>query len=441
MGLISSVLLILSVRLQVVFGHSGGIDVDKDPSSLSADRIVPDYVTRNAPLIWLHSEDPFRPSDLLQHIQHTTPKIDGDSIPDLPPLDLDNLELLNNVGNGTSRVALTSNDDVTTWPSWILGQTPDPSGKIANATACIVILVEKSARDLDAFYFYFYSYDRGPNITQVMEPLNRLIEDDGGGMHFGDHVGDWEHNMVRFRDGKPTGIYYSQHVDGSAFDWSDNGLTIQDDRPLVFSAYGSHANYESPGEHVHDSALIDYCDAGQLWDPMLSANFYQLDPDTFALTRLALADADDDALEANQTSFFYFKGRWGDVQYPDTDPRQKTVPHFGLKRFVTGPQGPIVKQLVRKGLFPDRRHKKPWVQWAVGIFMSWYPCCVRGWRIWMSATVVVVGVLVMALCVRLGVKRLRQGQRGYKRIDTEIPLSDMAMVERQDRHGEVEFIG
>ncbi|KAI6780071.1 uncharacterized protein J7T54_004203 [Emericellopsis cladophorae] len=409
-------------------------------SRQSAYRIVPDYVTRNAPLIWLHSEDPFRPSDLLEHIQHTTPRIDRDRIPDLPPLDLDSLELLNNVSNGTSRVALTSNDDVTTWPSWILGQTPDPSGRIANATACIVILVEKSARDLDAFYFYFYSYDRGPNITQVMEPLNRLIEDDGGGMHFGDHVGDWEHNMVRFHDGKPTGIYYSQHVDGSAFDWNDNGLTIQDDRPLVFSAYGSHANYESPGEHVHDSALIDYCDAGQLWDPMLSANFYQLDPDAFALSRLALADADD-ASEANQTSFFYFKGRWGDIQYPDTDPRQKTVPHFGLKRFVTGPQGPIVKQLVRKDLFPDRRHKKPWVQWAVGIFMSWYPCCVRGWRIWMSATVVVVGILVMALCVRLGVKRLRQKQTGYKRIDTEIPLNDMTMVDRQGRYREEESIG
>ena len=34
-------------------------------------------------------------------------------------------------------------------------------------------------------------YDRGANITQVVEPLNRLIEDTEHGMHFGDHVGDW----------------------------------------------------------------------------------------------------------------------------------------------------------------------------------------------------------------------------------------------------------
>jgi hypothetical protein len=183
-----------------------------------------------APLIWLHSEDPFRPSDLFQHLEHTTPRIDGKPIPDLPPLDLDNLELLNGIDSGTSQVALTSNDDVTTSPSWIFGQAPDASGRIANVTACVVILVERSGRDLDAFYFYFYSYDRGPNITQVMEPLNGLIEDTEHGMHFGDHVGDWEHNMIRFRDGEPAGIYYSQHVDGAAFDWSDSHLTIQDDR-------------------------------------------------------------------------------------------------------------------------------------------------------------------------------------------------------------------
>ncbi|KAM0251872.1 hypothetical protein ACHAQJ_007985 [Trichoderma viride] len=381
-------------------------------------RLIATYGT--APLVWLHSEDPFRPSDLLEHIRHTTPAVNQTSLLDLPQLDLNNLALLNNISS--EKVALTSNDDVTTLPAWLFGQNPDESGRIANATPCVVILVEQSPRDVDAFFFYFYSYDRGANITQVLEPLNRLIEDTEHGMHFGDHIGDWEHNMVRFRDGKPTGIYYSQHAGGSAYNWNDNALSMKNGRPLVFSAYGSHANYASSGEHVHDAALIDYCDAGRIWDPALSAYFYHLDPTSFALTRLFTSKSNYSST-SNLTSFFYFTGIWGDAQYPDDDPRQKTVPHFGLKRFVSGPQGPIVKNLVRKGLLPDRRERIPWMQWAVGIFMSWYPCCLRGWRVWVSGVVIVAFVILTVFGVRHGVKKYRT--KGYQKLDTEIPLNDI----------------
>ena len=140
--------------------------------------------------MWLHSEDPFRPADLLKHIQHTTPTINQKPLSGLPEkLDLDNLAVLNDVDGG--RVSLTSDDDITALPSWLLGETPDESGRVLNSTPCVVILVERSASDVDAFFFYFYSYDRGPNITQVLPPLNGLIEDTENGMHFGDHVGDW----------------------------------------------------------------------------------------------------------------------------------------------------------------------------------------------------------------------------------------------------------
>ncbi|KHN96685.1 vacuolar protein sorting-associated protein 62 [Metarhizium album ARSEF 1941] len=395
------------------------------PICLQAEANICHSCNFTAPLIWLHSEDPFRPADLLQHIRHTTPTVNQVPVSGLPHLHLNNLALLNNVSSG--QVALTSNDDVTALPDWLFGEPPDASGRIVNATPCVVILVEQSPRDVDAFFFYFYSYDRGANITQVLEPLNRLIEDTEHGMHFGDHVGDWEHNMIRFRDGKPNGIYYSQHSGGAAYDWDHEQLSMKDGRPLVFSAYGSHANYASSGDHVHDTVLVDYCNAGQLWDPTLSAYFYHLEPTNFTLTRLFPAPPSLPA-PADLTSFFYYTGIWGDAQYPDDHPQQKTVPYFGLKRFVSGPQGPIAKQLVRKGLFPDQRARKPWLQWVVGVFMSWYPCCIRGWRKWVSMTVVVGSAIFLAFGVKHTVKSYRK--KGYKRIETDIPLEDLVHRER-----------
>lgn len=145
-----------------------------------------------APLVWLHSDDPFRPSDLLEHVRHTTPTINGNPIPGLPELTLDNLHLLNDIDASDGQVvALTSNDDVTTLPTWLFGETPDEMGRISNAIPCVVVVVERGSRDVDVFFFYFYSYDRGANISQVLDPLNSLAGGMADGMHYGDHIGDW----------------------------------------------------------------------------------------------------------------------------------------------------------------------------------------------------------------------------------------------------------
>lgn len=88
-------------------------------------------------------------------------------------------------------IALTAADDITRLPDWLFEETPDQTGRLHNATACVVIIVDRGSGDLAAFYFCFYPYDQGANITQVLPPMNGLIEDTEHGMHFGDHVGDW----------------------------------------------------------------------------------------------------------------------------------------------------------------------------------------------------------------------------------------------------------
>lgn len=192
-------------------------------------------------------------------------------------------------------------------------------------------------------------------------------------------------------------------------------------KPIVYSAYGSHANYASAGNHVHDKVLMDYCDAGPRWDPVQSAYFYHFDPKTFRLSRLFQSDETDKT--TNYTSFFYYTGRWGDQQYPDSDPRQETIPYFKLKRFVTGPTGPGDKQLVRRGMFPDHQHVVSWTEWGVGVYMSLYPCCLKGWKVYVSA-VAIIGVLSSLVVGLVLAVRIYRRRRGYEEVeqDADIPL-------------------
>lgn len=177
-------------------------------------------------------------------------------------------------------------------------------------------------------------------------------------------------------------------------------------------------------QHVHDEVVLDYCDTGHLWDPVASAYFYHLDPINSRLTRIFTSGS---PMASNFTSFLYYSGLWGDFQYPEHHPLQKTVPYFGLKRFVSGPTGPMTKQLVRKGLFPDHRGKKTWLQWGMHIFMLVYPCCLRGWRAWLSGTIFIGISALIVLGITYSVKRYRSRAEGYRKVDTgaEIPLNDL----------------
>lgn len=148
-----------------------------------------------APLVHLDVNDPYFPSDIGAQLQHTVPEDNFTTLKNLPTLTLDNLATINDDANctvddfGSCQLYLTSKDNVTTFPAWFNGVTPDSEGATNGAISCAVIVNDHGDDIVDAYYFFFYAFNQG------------LIV---GDRYAGNHVGDWEvrtivitHHQVR----------------------------------------------------------------------------------------------------------------------------------------------------------------------------------------------------------------------------------------------------
>ncbi|CAG7926327.1 unnamed protein product [Penicillium olsonii] len=299
---------------------------------------VPQYVLD---YVWLHSQEIYMPSDIQQQLDNTIPKVNWTSIEGVKsPLDLSNLDTLNSLGN--TSVYLTSHDGIeaSPQPAWFRGITPDKDGRLGNGTGSAIIIAERGNGTLDAFYFYFYAFNKGDKVLK---------------MEFGDHIGDWEHNMIRFKNGKPDAIWYSQHASGQAFTY--HAVEKKGKRPYAFSGNGTHANYATSGQHDHAipginlpvGFVMDYTDRGRVWDPVVNAYFYTYDAKTATFEAFNSKDP---------VAWLNFNGKWGD----DQPPGEPEI--FGEAKNVAGPNGPKFKGLGRKLICPSK------------------PCIVLPFRIW-----------------------------------------------------------
>jgi hypothetical protein len=148
----------------------------------------------------------YLPADIGSQLTNTIPEVNFMSIANATAtLTLDSLNELNAYGRGGQDVYLTSKDNVETNPPWLFGVLPDSDGKTDGAVSSAIIVNGHGSGLVDVFYFYFYAFDFG-------------------GVYFtrniGNHIGDWEHTMVRFQEGEPQAIWYSQHSNGEAFEYS-----------------------------------------------------------------------------------------------------------------------------------------------------------------------------------------------------------------------------
>ena len=188
---------------------------------------IPEYVLDYAPLVHLFSGEDFWPCDIKEHLLHTTPHLNYTPLKATSENStLDDLDQLND-WEGGRYVFLKSNDNVEDRPEWLIGKKNIPStdpeelflqgesfqqsvssdgkrpvfGGRSDAPA-VLIVVDKGEGIVDAFWFFFYSYNLGNVVFNV---------------RYGNHIGDWEHTMVRFRHGEPEAVFFSEHSGGQAY--------------------------------------------------------------------------------------------------------------------------------------------------------------------------------------------------------------------------------
>lgn len=309
-------------------GHSSAEGVD----GKTTQRIkVPQFVLDYTPYVYLHSEEKFMPGDIGEHLMHTRPYLNYTPITSKRNRPhLSNLADLNKYGE---HVYLTSDDDPSNPPSWLRGDRNVPIDESTagnkdevgmSAAPGIIIWTQKEGGAIDAFYFYFYSFNLGNTVA---------------GWRFGNHVGDWEHTAVRFVDGEPVSMFFSEHSGGAAYEF---GVVEKiGKRPVTYSARGSHANYPTPGVHYYAiplHLLADHTNKGYLWDPLKNNYLYHYNLETDTLT--------PDASNLNApVEWFHYEGRWGDKFYPLNDRRQYRV--VGQYHYVNGPTSCKMKNLGR----------------------------------------------------------------------------------------------
>ena len=134
----------------------------------------------------------------------------------------------------------------------------------------------------------------------------------GSHKSFGNHVGDWEHVTVRLVNNQPHQMYVGAHDFGGVYAW--NGQTFlkggekikisSEGHPIVFSGWGSHGNWVSPGRHVYKKLpngddLPDYTDYGiewRTWENLKVIPFKKFGHYT------------------GENTWLNFKGRWGNFE-------------------------------------------------------------------------------------------------------------------------------
>jgi hypothetical protein len=146
------------------------------------------------------------------------------------------------------------------------------------------------------------------------------------------HEGDWESvSVILDARGRPLLAGYSQHSEGQRREWAR--VPKQAQRPRVFVALGSHANYFTDGKHRFDPRVVE---------PVLISVIRQkglepvdrTGPGRVVRPRLV-------PVTATTPSWMAFAGAWGEDAYLRVPPSEPA-------RYGNGPPGPAFHEQWRR---------------------------------------------------------------------------------------------
>ncbi|KAF3007515.1 hypothetical protein E8E13_005783 [Curvularia kusanoi] len=322
---------------------------------------VPVFAKKHAPLFYLHSTDKYHPTDLSTFLQHVRPQIDFEDVkPSQPALTLADLDQWNTRGDSNGEnVYLTSIENVAEEPEWLRGGTGvDNADGVQSYRPGAIIVVERGGNFVDVFYFMFWAFNHGGKVFSQA---------------FGNHVGDWEHVMIRFWNGTPTKVWLSQHGHGEAYTFEALEKNAGRQRPVLYVAKGSHAIYPKKGDSDHVAPnmtttlpflLVDQCSDGLLIDPLKVSYPYSYTPvavrkDSAQSSRAFRKWCKSRTLPVQEESpsgifraiqswaprpgWLKFNGHWGDQEYDVDDPRHQNLPQY--RKHGDGPKGPLFNHI------------------------------------------------------------------------------------------------
>ncbi|KDQ07293.1 hypothetical protein BOTBODRAFT_38910 [Botryobasidium botryosum FD-172 SS1] len=308
---------------------------------------VPIYAIVYAPLLHCYDKERYWPGSVLVHLEHCHPETyDGDLI-DIPRDVVGKPAMLTLPQVNKDDVFLKLDVEPKEEPDidYLTSRVGIPNLSTGKSVAPAWMLVIDKTKELgpgivDVFYFFFWPFNFGPTVM---------------GKHFGNHVGDWEHAMIRFRSGVPYAMHLSSHSDGEAYEWS--ALEKRGIRPVIYPAEGSHALYPKPGTHNYSGVPLgpsDHTSRGPIWDPTLNYVAASFDLENNLFMHLpSTAPPSPDISPADVVSILAFKGKWGNsfskirkLKEHALRVDQKLV---GLV-WAQGCSGPCDKSLDRKGM-------------------------------------------------------------------------------------------
>lgn len=275
---------------------------------------IPDSIIRDySPLVYLHNEEIFFPSDVEHFLDNVN--IESDHMSTIETLECESCSNL----------------------TFFSGFNPAEN---LQRTPVYAIVVNKDPNIVDVFYFYFYPFNLGKRVCVGIKVNNICL---GYYSYFGNHVGDWEHVSVRFENGRPQKIYYSSHNFGVLVPWTSATAHSEfPTHPIAYCSDGSHGCYPTKGDYVYNQiangeSLIDRSNDGILWKTWQNVVILRVneqDKCCYDFNGQYLSDV----IIKNGFNWIDFDGRWGN--------KQGLTCLFGQCVLEGGPSGPFKKGFI-----------------------------------------------------------------------------------------------